>query len=90
MSRLAFIGRPWVAFEATDPQHRAWFAEFRKLGTWGKCPVRFIIADDHGDLVTMIQRRLIDYYISKEFGPTSKVTIKPLSYSPYDVPAQTA
>jgi hypothetical protein len=85
MSRLAFIGRPWVAFEATDPQHRAWFAEFRKLGTWGKCPVRFIIADDHGDLVTMIQRRLIDYYVSKEFEPT-KVTPAPLTYSPYDLP----
>jgi hypothetical protein len=85
MSRLAFIGRPWVAFEATDPQHRAWFAEFRKLGTWGKCPVRFIIADDHGDLITMIQRRLIDYYVSKEFGPT-KVTSVPLRYSPFDPP----
>ena len=83
MSRLAFIGRPWVAFEATDPQHRAWFAEFRKLGTWGKCPVRFIIADDHGDLITMIQRRLIDYYVSKEFGPT-KATPAPLTYSPFE------
>ena len=86
MSRLAFIGRPWVAFEATDPQHRAWFAEFRKLGTWGKCPVRFIIADDHGDLITMIQRRLIDYYVSKEFGATAKSTtvVSPLTYSPFD------
>lgn len=83
MSRLAFIGRPWVAFEATDPQHRAWFAEFRKLGTWGRCPVRFIIADDHGDLITMIQRRLIDYYVSKEFDSTKPV-VKPLSYSPFE------
>jgi hypothetical protein len=60
-----------VAFEATDPQHREWFAEFRKLGTWGKCPVRFIIPDDHGDLITMIQRRLIDFYVGKEFGSTN-------------------
>jgi hypothetical protein len=85
MSRLAFIGRPWVAFEATDPQHRAWFAEFRKLGTWGKCPVRFIIPDDHGDLITMIQRRLIDYYVSKEFEP-SKVSTVPLTYSSFAQP----
>jgi hypothetical protein len=85
MSRLAFIGRPWVAFEATDPQHRAWFAEFRKLGTWGKCPVRFIIPDDHGDLITMIQRRLIDYYISEEFDP-SKVSTVPLTYSSFTQP----
>jgi hypothetical protein len=87
MSRLAFIGRPWVAFEATDPQHRAWFAEFRKLGTWGRCPVRFIIADDHGDLITMIQRRLIDYYVSKEFDST-KVSPVPLTYSPFESPAK--
>jgi len=87
LSRLAFIGRPWVAFEATDPQHRAWFAEFRKLGTWGKCPVRFIIADDHGDLITMIQRRLIDYYVSKEFDST-KVSPAPLTYSPFESPAK--
>jgi len=85
MSRLAFIGRPWVAFEATDPQHRAWFAEFRKLGTWGKCPVRFIIPDDHGDLITMIQRRLIDYYVSKEFEPIN-VTPAPSTYSLFGAP----
>ena len=85
MSRLAFIGRPWVAFDATDLQHRAWFAEFRKLGTWGKCPVRFIIPDDHGDLITMIQRRLIDYYVGKEFEPIN-VTSAPLTYSPFDTP----
>ena len=85
MSKLAFIGRPWVAFEVTDAQHRAWFAEFQKLGTWGICPVRFIISDDHGDLVTMIQRRLIEYYLGKEFGPT-KVTLIPLQHSPFDLP----
>jgi hypothetical protein len=92
MSKLAFIGRPWVAFEASDPQHRAWFAEFRRLGTWGRCPVRFIIADDHGDLITMIQRRLIDYYIAQEFAapPKSKSEIKPLSYSPFDTQPRAA
>jgi hypothetical protein len=68
MSRLAYIGRPWVAFDPTVKNHRQWFAEFQKFGTWGKCPVRFIVADDHGDLITMIQRRLIEYYVNKEFG----------------------
>jgi hypothetical protein len=88
MSRLAFIGRPWVAFEASDPQHRAWFAEFRKLGTWGKCPVRFIIPDDHGDLITMIQRRLIDYYVGQEFDRSEFIRAKvaPLTSSPFGLP----
>jgi len=91
MSRLAFIGRPWVAFEATDPQHRAWFAEFRKLGTWGRCPVRFIIADDHGDLITMIQRRLIDFYIEQEFRHAVRVpAVAALQHSPFDVDKRAA
>lgn len=68
MSRLAYFGRPYVAFDAENKDHRAWFAEFQKLGTWGKCPVRFICPDDHGDLVTMIQRKLIAYYVDKEFN----------------------
>lgn len=68
MSRLDFIGRPWVAFDAQNKDHRRWFAEFQRAGTWGRCPVRFIVSDDHGDLLTMIQRRLIQFYVDKEFG----------------------
>ena len=64
---LEYHGRPWAAFNASDPQHREWFAQFQKLKTWSRCPVRFIITDDHGDLITMIQRRLIDYYVGQEF-----------------------
>lgn len=68
MSRLAFFGRPFVAFEPDNRQHRQWFAEFQKFGTWGRCPVRFICPDEHGDLVTLIQRKLIAYYVDQEFG----------------------
>ena len=68
MSRLDYVGRPWVAFEAGNKQHRQWFADFQRKGTWGRCPVRFIVSDDHGDLVTMIQRRLIQHYVDREFG----------------------
>ena len=68
MSRLDFIGRPWTAFEASNKQHRQWFAEFQRKKTWSRCPVRFIVSDEHGDLVTLIQRKLIDHYVDKEFG----------------------
>jgi hypothetical protein len=71
MSRLDYIGRPWTAFDAGNKQHRKWFKEFQSTGTWGRCPVRFIISDDQGDLVTMIQRRLISYYTAREFGQIS-------------------
>lgn len=68
MSRLQLFGRPWVVFDVSNKQHRRWFAEFQKSGTWGRCPVRFVVNDDHGDLLTMIQRELIDHYIKREFN----------------------
>lgn len=71
MSKLALFGRPYVIFDPKNKDHRRWFHEFQEFRTWGHCPVRFIIPDDHGDLVTMCQRRLIDYYVTKEFGKKS-------------------
>jgi hypothetical protein len=68
MSKLHLFSRPYVVFDATNKKHRKWFAEFQSKHTWGKCPVRFVVDDENGDLVTMIQRRLIDYYVFKEFG----------------------
>lgn len=67
MSILNFYHRPWTAFNVDNRDHRQWFAEFQRTGSWGHCPVRFIIADEQGDLVTMIQRRLIKFYVEKEF-----------------------
>ena len=68
MSRLALYGRPYVIFDATNREHRQWFANFNKSGAWGTCPVRFVVDDDHGDLITMIQRSLIQFYVDKEFA----------------------
>ena len=68
MSRLEYFGRPLVAFDPTVKNHRRWFHEFITKRSWGSCPVRFIVPDEHGDLVTLCQQRLIDYYVSKEFG----------------------
>jgi hypothetical protein len=68
MSRLDYIGRPWTAFDPENKQHRKWFAEFQRSGTWGHCPVRFIVSDQHGDLITLIQRKLIGHYVDREFG----------------------
>ena len=72
MSTLIFNGRPWTVFDAHNRLHRQWFAEFQRDRTWGRCPVRFMSDDREGDLLTMIQRRLIDYYLAKEFGLAKK------------------
>jgi hypothetical protein len=79
MSRLALYGRPWVVFNAKDREHRRWFAEFNKSGAWGKCPVRFVVNDDHGDLITQIQRELIQFYVDKEFGTLENPKMRPKS-----------
>jgi hypothetical protein len=68
MSRLALYGRPYVIFDPKNREHRQWFADFNKSGAWGRCPVRFVVNDDHGDLITMIQRELIQFYVDKEFA----------------------
>ena len=77
MRRLALFGRPWVVFDAENKEHRRWFAEFNRSLTWSNCPVRFVVDDDHGDLVTMIQRNLIQYYVDKEFGTEKNPKIRP-------------
>lgn len=68
MSRLQLHGRPWVVFNAKNKEHRRWFALFNKSAQWGSCPVRFVVNEDHGDLITQIQRELIQFYVDKEFA----------------------
>ncbi len=68
MSRLALFGRPWVIFDPHNKDHRRWFAEFNRNAKWGDCPVRFVLDEGCGDLITQIQRQLIQYYVDKEFG----------------------
>ena len=72
MSKLHFFGRPWVAFDASNREHREWYSEYVKSGTWGRCPYRFIIPDDHGNLITMIQRALVQWYTENEFCKPKK------------------
>jgi len=68
MSRLQLFGRPFVVFDPKNKDHRNYYHTFVTTHSWGQCPVRFVIDDDNGDLVTMIQRKLIEYYTNKEFG----------------------
>jgi hypothetical protein len=69
MSKLEFFARPLVAFDASNKNHRRYYAEFLEYGGWGSCPVRFVCPEDYGmDLPTMIQHRLIQYYVDREFG----------------------
>lgn len=68
MSKLQLYGRPYVQFDAFNPEHRKWFSEFQKRRSWGFCPVRFFVNEDYGDLITQIQREMIQFYVNQEFG----------------------
>ena len=71
MSLLEYHSRPLVAFDVTNSEHRKHYYNFVKHRTWGRCPVRFICPDDTGhDLVSIIQRLMIEHYINKEFHGT--------------------
>ena len=72
MGRLEMSSRPWVVFDPANKDHRRYYADFVRTGTWGRCPVRFVVSDDYGDLITMIQRSLIKFYVSKEFNIKEK------------------
>ena len=73
MSRLEYLARPLVAFDPHNKDHRRWYWEFMAYKGWGKCPVRFICTEEHGDnLPSMIQRMVVDYYVNKEFKPQAQ------------------
>jgi len=63
-----------VPFDAYNPKHREYYLEFVKYKTWGKCPVRFMADGLYGDLVTHINRKMLDYYIHSEFNYENKDT----------------
>lgn len=67
MSTLELFGRPFTVFEPENKDHRAYYFDFVQTGAWGRCPVRFVVPEDHGDLVTMIQRSLVKFYVEREF-----------------------
>lgn len=67
MSRLALFGRQWTVFDPANKDHRRYYHQFVQDQSWGHCPVRFVVPEDHGDLLQMIQRSLVEFYVNREF-----------------------
>jgi len=65
MSVLHFKSRPWTVFDAANKEHRRWYN-----------PYRFIVPEDHGDLITMCQRALVRYYVAHEFDKKPRQTVR--------------
>ena len=57
-----------MAFDPSNKEHRKFYYEFLENNTWGRCPVRFICPSESGmDLIRMMQRQLVEYYVREEF-----------------------
>jgi hypothetical protein len=76
MSSLYLNSRTWTVFDPSNADHRRYYYEFINTNTWGRCPVRFVVPDRQGDLVSMIRRSLIDWYVLNEFKHSKKTTRK--------------
>lgn len=70
MTILNLKSRPTVYFDATNHNHRAYYAEFLKNRSWRQCPVQFYLERGFGDLSSMIENRLSAYYLGQEFQTT--------------------
>jgi len=67
MNILDKFCRPMVIFDVTNSDHRQHYRTFTQYRTWGRCPVRFEIPEDTGmDLISMVQKQLLDYYMSQD------------------------
>jgi hypothetical protein len=76
MTILHLNSRPWTVFNPGNEDHRRYYYDFVATGTWGRCPVRFVIPDAQGDLISMIQRNLIKWYVTNKFKSTKKRTLR--------------
>jgi hypothetical protein len=72
MSKLEMYMRPLAIFDAGNKDHRQYYFNFMETGSWIRCPYRWAIPDDIGNLQGMIQRSILSYYMSKEFNNVVK------------------
>jgi hypothetical protein len=66
--RLNLFRKPTVAFDATNQKHRADYATFLKTNSWKHSDVHYELADVAGEVQGVVQRKLLEYYSSKEFS----------------------
>lgn len=64
--------RPFARFDPADAEHRRYFRDFLRDNSWKDCPLRFLIEDYSENVVYYIHKKLLDYYISKEFDVVKK------------------
>ena len=59
--------RPFTIFDPSSRNHRESYFKFQQTKSWKHSPVQWTIDDDSSDIVHCINKKLVDYYTSKEF-----------------------
>ncbi len=67
MSKLELYVRPLAIFDPSNKDHRQYYFNFLKQGSWKGCPYRWAIPEDIGNLQGIIQTKLLEHYMGKEF-----------------------
>lgn len=67
-NRLVLFGRPKAIFDPTNKRDRTAYLDFLETGSWRNCPVNYIIDDDSISATYCIEKKLLAYYLRKEFG----------------------
>jgi hypothetical protein len=70
MGILEYHARPLVIFDPENEEHRQHYATFRKTGSWGRIPVRFMVVKEYNSFVLQhnIEQMMLDHYVTQEFG----------------------
>lgn len=61
------LQKPEVVFDPASKEHRQAYFSFLKHKSWKTSKFKFILEDDHHDIPSSINNKLLDYYIGKEF-----------------------
>ncbi len=67
-NRLALFSRPKTIFDPANKLHRSDYLKFLETGSWRHCSLSFIIDDDSLSVTYCIQKKMLAYYLKKEFG----------------------
>lgn len=79
--KLNLFRKPTIAFDVNNRQHRNDYAIFLKTGSWKHCSVHYEVADAYGEVQSVVQRKLLEYYSSREFN---KIWVDQNTKGPYN------
>ena len=66
MKTLTTSARPSTNFDAKNIKHRKMFNQFTQDKSWGKLPVTFILEPEYSDLISMVQDKMLKFYMAKD------------------------